>query len=336
MSTPRSTLDRKRELAIALLQSMHTHLRPIKALELVWIGTYAGLTLPVVAWLVLRSVAGDDLPRLLLAIIAVAYTAVAWWFREIMLRERLSYYRVLRNVIRLQHWLGAYRWKLLSDKWRDAAYPLGEGPLPHKDGTQQAASFSDRLWYIDAVLYALMAAIVWHTRAWLCEHQQGWAGLVLLGGAAIGALIHTGAQLALSHVTHAPRIRKARQRVSLALAQAADLLAPTKGAGRTRRLGSSFCRTPEGRDPGSRWHLACHAAIAAWIAVLAPYPEPIHPVALYLLCGFLVGFTLWHHFLWLLPYDRFKLRKAAREDWREGLVGSSPIPCRRPDAHCAG
>lgn len=128
------------------LEGNLAHLRSIKDTELNWLQMFAILTLPAIGYLM---GVGDDNPVLGWPIIPVfvLYLLLTGWLQYVLLRERISYYSVLRSVVRSQNLLGLFDIDYLSPHFADSPFPREFGPQPEENGTQPQSSFLRRQIY---------------------------------------------------------------------------------------------------------------------------------------------------------------------------------------------
>ena len=142
----------------ATLDANLSHLRSIKDTELNWLQLFAVVTLPAIGYLM---GVGDDNAMLGWPIVPLIllYLILTGWIQYVFLRERISYYSVLRSVVRAQNLLGLFDINLLSPHFAGSAFPKGFGPRPTENGTQPQSSFLRRQIYT-VILYSgvLLAA----------------------------------------------------------------------------------------------------------------------------------------------------------------------------------
>lgn len=142
----------------ATLDANLSHLRSIKDTELNWLQLFAIVTLPAIGYLM---GVGDENPVFGWPILLVMlfYLAFTGWVQHTFLRERISYYSVLRSVVRAQNLLGLFDFNYLSPHFAGSAFPKGFGPNPERNGTQPLSSFLRRQVYT-LILYTGMPGVV--------------------------------------------------------------------------------------------------------------------------------------------------------------------------------
>lgn len=125
MAADEKTLSLKipRDGLIAMMQTQLTTLQSIKAGEMQWIQFYTILTAPAIGFLI----AGDPCKVApILRYIIPAYIVVTGWFQYVLMKERHSYYGVLRSVVRAENLLGLSGF--LAPNFANSAFPKGLGP----------------------------------------------------------------------------------------------------------------------------------------------------------------------------------------------------------------
>ena len=96
--------------------------------------------------------------------ILVFYVLATAWFQEILLKERLSYYRVLRSVVRLELFLGLVKAGFLSDRSvKEAAPRQAEKTFSRVRNTQPWSSFLQRLAYCSGILFLIALFCFFHS-----------------------------------------------------------------------------------------------------------------------------------------------------------------------------
>ena len=142
----------------ATLDANLSHLRAIKDTELNWLQLFAVVTLPAIGYLM---GVGDDNAMLGWPIVALIllYLLLTGWIQYVFLRERISYYSVLRSVVRARSFFGLFDINHLSPHFAGSAFPKAFGPRPTENGTQPQSSFLRRQIYT-LILYSgvLLAA----------------------------------------------------------------------------------------------------------------------------------------------------------------------------------
>lgn len=151
---------------VTLLQSQLAQLRSIKDMEVKWLDRYSLFTIPVIAALLINDPKERQLPGDLLIIILVLYWVVTVWIREVILKERHSYYRVLRSVVRAEHYLGLVG-TFIPNVMADAGFPKGLGPIIGHDGTQAFSSFLHKQIYFLIIYASIAAASMYQSANWL-------------------------------------------------------------------------------------------------------------------------------------------------------------------------
>ncbi|MGO8691441.1 MAG: hypothetical protein ACLQLG_17600 [Thermoguttaceae bacterium] len=139
------------------LEAHLAHLRSIKDTEHKWLELYAVLVLPAIGYLMSVD-ATNPIFNWPLVVMLVMYLGVSVWLQYVLLRERVSYYAVLRSVIRSQNLLGLFDIRYLSEHFANSAFPKGFGPNTAVNGTQPWSSFLRRLLYVVLLLAALFLA----------------------------------------------------------------------------------------------------------------------------------------------------------------------------------
>jgi hypothetical protein len=144
------------------LEGKLSHLRSIKDTEVKWLQLFAIITLPAIGYLM---GIGDDNPLLGPPIILLffLYLALTGWIQYVFLRERISYYSVLRSVLRAQNLLGLMDAKYLSPHFAGSAFPRGFGPSPGENGTQPQSSFLRRQIYTVILYMGVLLAAMFRT-----------------------------------------------------------------------------------------------------------------------------------------------------------------------------
>jgi hypothetical protein len=139
-----------------------SHLRSIKDTEVNWLQLFAIITLPAIGYLM---GVGDDNPLLGGPIILLIffYLALTGWIQFVFLCERISYYSVLRSVVRAQNLLGLLDIKYLSPHFADSAFPREFGPRPEENGTQPQSSFLRRQTYTLVLYVGVLLAAAFRT-----------------------------------------------------------------------------------------------------------------------------------------------------------------------------
>jgi len=153
-----SDLRANATLGVQVTLAAHlAHLRSIKDTEHKWLELYAILILPAIGYVmtVADTCAIFSWPLVVMLLLYLVLTA---WLQNLLLRERFSYYAVLRSVIRSQNLLGLFDVNYLSAHFANSAFPPGFGPIPAEDGTQPQSSFRRRLRYVLFLYSALLLA----------------------------------------------------------------------------------------------------------------------------------------------------------------------------------
>ena len=133
-----------------------SHLRSIKDTEHKWVDLHSLITLPAIGYLMTVDRANDVWGWPLVAVVS-AYLLLTGWVQYVLLRERYSYYSVLRTVARAQNFLGLYEVGFFSPHFAGSAFPRGYGPHPEADGTQPYSSFLRRQAYTIILFASLLA-----------------------------------------------------------------------------------------------------------------------------------------------------------------------------------
>lgn len=146
-------LDIPRDALVAMMQAQLETLQSIKAAEMRWVQFYTVLIAPAIGFLM----AGDSCEVARIApYIIPAYLLVTMWLQYILMRERHSYYGVLRSVVRAENLLGLSQ--LVAKHFANSAFPKGLGPHKEKDGTQRWSSFFARQIYVFLFFFGLAVA----------------------------------------------------------------------------------------------------------------------------------------------------------------------------------
>ncbi len=128
-----------------MLDNHLQHLRSIKDTEEKWLERMFAVFGGGIAWMATQPEMLKPMSSLSMACVFLSPFVFAIFFlQHVMAKERLSYYRVMRSVIRAQSLLNMFAHGFLSQGMRSAAFPLGLGPTPHRDGTQPFSSFGYR------------------------------------------------------------------------------------------------------------------------------------------------------------------------------------------------
>jgi hypothetical protein len=154
-----------KQAVVTLLEGHLGHLRSIKELELAWLDRYSVLTLPAIGFLIAHDRSTARLPCSLLWIMVSAYLAITLWIQDVLRKERRSYYRVLRSVIRAENYLGLFDVNFLPAVMAGGAFPKGLGPNPSQDGTQPYASFLQRLIYTFIIYTSIVVSALYQNSA---------------------------------------------------------------------------------------------------------------------------------------------------------------------------
>ncbi|MCR4315658.1 MAG: hypothetical protein NUW37_04830 [Planctomycetes bacterium] len=134
--------------SIRVLMSSHlSHLRSIKDMEMKWLTSFSAISLPGLGYLLATSAGsvGTEMTSLLIAL--VFYFCLTCWIQLVLSKERNSYYKVLRTVIRSQKLLGFFDANFLPSYMADAPFPKGIGEFKNIDSTQRCGSFLHRQLY---------------------------------------------------------------------------------------------------------------------------------------------------------------------------------------------
>jgi hypothetical protein len=135
------------------------HLRSIKDTEHKWVDLFSIVTLPAIGYLMTVD-ATNPVWGWPIAVVVGFYFALTAWLQYVLLRERYSYYSVLRSVVRAQRLLGLFEIGFLSPHFAGSAIPRGFGPHPEADGTQPYSSFLRRQVYVLILFVSLMATLM--------------------------------------------------------------------------------------------------------------------------------------------------------------------------------
>jgi len=158
--------ERQRELVTqglsVTLEANLAHLRAIKDTELQWLNLFSLITLPAIGYLMSVSDRNAIWGWPLIVLMA-SYLIVTAGVQYAQLRERLSYYSVLRAVVRAQNLFGLIRIGYLSEHFANSAFPKGFGPNPELDGTQPQSSFLRRQLYTVLLFAGLLGAAFFRT-----------------------------------------------------------------------------------------------------------------------------------------------------------------------------
>ena len=132
-----------------LMQSNMTLMRSIKTDELTWLYHYSVLMGAAITFISVTQ--RDSLP---LQIFMGALIVLTLFFQFTMLKQRRSYYNVLRTVLRIQNELGLF--KSISGKsffsigYINKGFPRKYGPKKEKNGTDPLSSF---LWRLIMIMF---------------------------------------------------------------------------------------------------------------------------------------------------------------------------------------
>lgn len=133
------------------------HLRAIKDTEEKWLERMFAVYGGSIAWMATKP---DFLKQLndswMASLFLLPFVFAVFFLQHVMAKERLSYYRVMRSVVRAQRILGLLEHKFLSPSMQSGAFPLGLGPNRNKDGTQPFSSFG----YRQAAIFAFFATFM--------------------------------------------------------------------------------------------------------------------------------------------------------------------------------
>jgi hypothetical protein len=138
------------------------HLRSIKDTEHKWLDLLSIITLPAVGYLMAVEDCNAVWGWALLVVLGM-YLVVTCWMQYVLLRERFSYYAVLRSVVRAQNLLGLFDVGFLSPHLAGSAFPRGFGPYPDREGTRPFSSFLRRQLYTLILFSGLLAAAAFRT-----------------------------------------------------------------------------------------------------------------------------------------------------------------------------
>jgi hypothetical protein len=150
------------EALLALLQGHLQHLRSIKDMELKWLDRFSAITLPLIGALLVTPAEIEVFTTWALIILVIIYTGLALWIQDVLRKERRSYYRVMRTVIRAQNVLGLLK-RFLPGVMANAAFPKGMGPIPEEDGTKPFSSFLRRQILVGVLFLGVLLGVVWRS-----------------------------------------------------------------------------------------------------------------------------------------------------------------------------
>ncbi|MBI3468351.1 MAG: hypothetical protein HY000_35570 [Planctomycetes bacterium] len=146
------------------LQANLAHLRSIKDTEHHWLDLFALVTLPTIGYVMTVEDANPVMGWPLMVVLII-YLILLAWMQYVLMRERFSYYSVLRSVVRAQNLLGLFDVRFLSPHFAGSAFPKGFGPYPDQNGTQPQSSFLRRLIYTVLLYFGLVLAIWFRSMA---------------------------------------------------------------------------------------------------------------------------------------------------------------------------
>lgn len=134
------------------LETQINVLRAIKSNEMTWVYYFLLVMLGVVA---LVNTQGFVISLRSFIVLQVFILLLTIGFMFILLKERESYYNVLRQVTRIQNYLGFFGYynsfndkvsdKVLRENTYNAAFPFGYGPDKNTNGTKPYSSFLWRM-----------------------------------------------------------------------------------------------------------------------------------------------------------------------------------------------
>jgi rfaE bifunctional protein nucleotidyltransferase chain/domain len=139
------------------IQSNLAHLRSIKETELKWLELLAVVSLASVGYILAASNNNPIIGWAMSGPVISFFLFVAW-IQFVLASERLSYYGVMRSVVRGQNLLGLYEMRFLAPRHANSAFPKGMGPDPATNGTQPFSSFLHRQIYSTVLLASIVSA----------------------------------------------------------------------------------------------------------------------------------------------------------------------------------
>jgi hypothetical protein len=136
---PQTLRPEQHQGVCVLLSSALAELRRIKTAESHWVDRYLVVSATVIATSQMPNAVQHWGIWLL-----PAHLLVLFWFESTLLKERLSYYRTARTVVRYQRLLGLIESGLVPEHHAHP-YPEGFCPDSKHDGTRRTSSFLGRL-----------------------------------------------------------------------------------------------------------------------------------------------------------------------------------------------
>jgi len=134
------------------LETQINVLRAIKSNEMTWIYYYLLVMLAIIA---LLNTQGFNISLRNFIVLQSFILIMTIGFMYILLKERESYYNVLRQVIRIENYLGFFGYYnsmnnevsgiVLRDNTFNSAFPVGYGPEKTENGTKPYSSFLWRM-----------------------------------------------------------------------------------------------------------------------------------------------------------------------------------------------
>jgi hypothetical protein len=159
--TTTNTNNPSDQALIAMMQTQLATLQSIKAGEMQWLQFYTIVTVPAIGFLM----ASDPCKIApMVGLTLFAYLLITGWFQYVLLKERHSYFGVLRSVVRAQNLLGLYKSNFLSPHFANSAFPKKLGPCKAKDGTHPYSSFLNRQLYVCLFFVGLTLAGFYQAR----------------------------------------------------------------------------------------------------------------------------------------------------------------------------
>jgi len=135
-----------------MLDPLMSTLRAIKEVENKWVDRYVVIILALLGFLVYAE---KELLSFGICLgIAIVSFPLTTGIQLTLRKERISYYFILRTLVRAQNYLGLFEDCILPSSMIDSIFPIGIGRDKSKSGTKPLASFLNRM-----LLLSMMFAI---------------------------------------------------------------------------------------------------------------------------------------------------------------------------------
>ncbi len=175
MSNGNSTTN-ENEALIALFQAFMGHLREIKQIEMSWLGLFSLLTILAAGYLSTKDMTETANLLPIMCVWSVAYLLLTLFFQKILWKKRLSYYKTMLVIVRMENHLGFFKKRLLPPGFAYAAFPEGVGPtdeIRRQDNTQRNSSFKFRMIYTFVVLVAILGGACYQVLRYCFNSDTG-------------------------------------------------------------------------------------------------------------------------------------------------------------------